>query len=120
MSKFLKNCYSSLEAYVPGEQPRDYEYIKLNTNESPFPPSPSVINAINSEEVKNLRLYSDPTARELKQSIASLYGAESENVYVANGSDDILNFSFMAFSGDKGEAVFPEISYGFYKVFSEL
>ncbi len=120
MSKFLKNCYSSLEAYVPGEQPRDCEYIKLNTNESPFPPSPSVINAINSQEVKNLRLYSDPTAKELKESIASLYGVESENVYVANGSDDILNFSFMAFSGESGEAVFPEISYGFYKVFAQL
>jgi histidinol-phosphate aminotransferase len=120
MSKFLKKCYSSLEAYVPGEQPRDGEYVKLNTNESPFPPSPSVINAVNSGEVMNLRLYSDPTAKDLKNSIASLYGVDSENVYVANGSDDILNFSFMAFSGDKGEAVFPEISYGFYKVFSEL
>ena len=120
MSKYLKNCFSTLEAYVPGEQPRDGEYIKLNTNESPFPPSQRVINAINCEEVKNLRLYSDPTASQLKKSIASLYGVESENVYVANGSDDILNFSFMAFTGDKGEAVFPEISYGFYKVFAEL
>ena len=120
MSKFLKKCYSSLEAYVPGEQPRDGEYIKLNTNESPFPPSPSVINAVNSEEVMKLRLYSDPTAKELKEAIAALYGVGSENVYVANGSDDILNFSFMAFSGENGEVVFPDISYGFYKVFAEL
>lgn len=120
MSKFLKKCYTLLDAYVPGEQPKDCEYIKLNTNESPFPPSESVIKAVNSDEVKNLRLYSDPTASALKGKIAGLYGVKSENVYVANGSDDILNFSFMAFSGESKQAVFPEISYGFYKVFAQL
>ena len=120
MSKFLKNCYCSLDAYVPGEQPKDGEYIKLNTNESPFPPSSGVIKAVNSEEVEKLRLYSDPTGNTLKEKIAKLYGVGRENVYLANGSDDILNFSFMAFSGEKGEAVFPEISYGFYKVFAAL
>ncbi|MEE0841245.1 MAG: histidinol-phosphate transaminase [Acutalibacteraceae bacterium] len=120
MSRFLKKCYTSLEAYVPGEQPKDCEYIKLNTNESPFPPSPAVIKAINSDEVKNLRLYSDPTASSLKGKIAKLYSVESENIYVANGSDDILNFSFMIFSGEDKKAVFPEISYGFYKVFAQL
>ncbi len=120
MSKFLKNCYANLDAYVPGEQPKDCEYIKLNTNESPFEPSESVIKAVNSDEVKNLRLYSDPTASALKSKISELYGVNSENVYVANGSDDILNFSFMAFSGESKQAVFPEISYGFYKVFANL
>ena len=120
MSRFIKNCYCSLDAYVPGEQPKDGEYIKLNTNESPFPPSSGVIKAINSEEVKKLRLYSDPTGDLLKEKIAKLYQVERENVYLANGSDDILNFSFMAFSGEKGEVVFPEISYGFYKVFAAL
>ncbi|MEE0945267.1 MAG: histidinol-phosphate transaminase [Acutalibacteraceae bacterium] len=120
MSKFLNKCYSSLEAYVPGEQPKDFEYIKLNTNESPFEPSPSVIKAVNSDEVKNLRLYSDPTASVLKEKIAKLYDVNSENVYLANGSDDILNFSFMAFSGEDKQTVFPEISYGFYKVFAKL
>lgn len=120
MSKFLKNCFSNLQAYVPGEQPNDGEYIKLNTNESPFPPSQKVIDAVSSLEVEKLRLYSDPTATCLKEKIAALYGVKTDNVYVANGSDDILNFSFMIFSGDNGEAVFPEISYGFYKVFAEL
>lgn len=120
MSKFLKKCYTDLKAYVPGEQPKDGEYIKLNTNESPFPPSKGVISAVNSEEVKKLRLYSDPTGSALKEKIAELYGVKSENVYLANGSDDILNFSFMAFSGESGDAVYPQISYGFYKVFAAL
>ncbi len=120
MSRFLKKCYASMEAYVPGEQPKDCEYIKLNTNESPFPPSKSVIDAVNSREVENLRLYSDPTGSVLKEKIAKLYDVNSENVYLANGSDDILNFSFMAFSGEEKQAVFPEISYGFYKVFARL
>lgn len=120
MSKFLKKCYSTLDAYVPGEQPKDGEYIKLNTNESPFPPSDGVIKAVSSEEVKKLRLYSDPTGNTLKEKIADLYGVKRENVYLANGSDDIINFSFMAFSGENKEAVYPEISYGFYKVFAAL
>ncbi len=118
MSRFLKEQYQSLEVYTPGEQPRDKQYIKLNTNESPFPPSDSVIKAITADEVKDLRLYSDPECKELKAAIAELYGVKPNNVYLSNGSDDILNFSFMAFS--KSGAVFPEISYGFYKVFAEL
>lgn len=120
MSKFLKNCFSNLEAYVPGEQPKDCEYIKLNTNESPFPPSLGVINAVNKKEVEKLRLYSDPTGSILKEKIAELYKVKSENVYLANGSDDILNFSFMAFSGEEGQVAYPQISYGFYKVFAGL
>ena len=120
MSKFLKKCFSTLEAYVPGEQPKDGEYIKLNTNESPFPPSQGVINAVNKNEVEKLRLYSDPTGSVLKGKIAELYKVKSENVYLANGSDDILNFSFMAFSGEQGEVAYPKISYGFYKVFAGL
>jgi histidinol-phosphate aminotransferase len=120
MSKFLKKCFSTLEVYVPGEQPKDGEYIKLNTNESPFPPSQGVINAVNKNEVEKLRLYSDPTGSVLKGKIAELYKVKSENVYLANGSDDILNFSFMAFSGEQGEVAYPKISYGFYKVFAGL
>ena len=118
MSNFLKNRYRSLEVYTPGEQPRDKKYIKLNTNESPFPPSDGVINAVNSQEVKDLRLYSDPTGMALKTALADLYNVKPENVFLSNGSDDILNFSFMAFT-EKG-AMFPEISYGFYSVFAEL
>ena len=118
MSIFLNSKYKDLEAYVPGEQPRDMEYIKLNTNESPYPPSKEVVDAISGVEVKNLRLYSDPECKFLREAIAKNYGVNLENVFVSNGSDDILNFAFMAFS-EKG-AIFPEISYGFYKVFAEL
>lgn len=118
MSKFLKAHYCSLEAYTPGEQPRDKKYIKLNTNESPFPPSDGVIKALNEQEVRDLRLYSDPTANALKAALADLHGVKPENIFLSNGSDDILNFSFMAFT-EKG-AMFPEISYGFYSVFAEL
>ena len=121
MSRFLSSKYLSLEAYTPGEQPRDMKYIKLNTNESPYPPSKRVVDALSSEEVLKLNLYSDPTCRALKTSIAELYGVEYENVFVSNGSDDILNFSFMAFcEGEKRGVKFPEISYGFYSVYAEL
>ncbi len=119
MSRFFSEEYRSLEEYVPGEQPLDKKYIKLNTNESPYPPSPSVLAAINKEEAAKLCLYSDPTSRFLKEEIAKVYDVGSENVFVSNGSDDILNFAFMAFGKDKG-VVFPDITYGFYKVFAEL
>lgn len=118
MSRFLSERFQALEEYIPGEQPRDRKYIKLNTNESPFPPSPGVLKAINAEEAANLRLYSDPESKVLKEKLAALYGLEAENVYVANGSDDILNFAFMAF-GEDG-AAYPAISYGFYSVFAAL
>ena len=85
MSRFLNDKYSSLEAYTPGEQPRDMKYIKLNTNESPFPPSSAVVDAVSAEEVENLRLYPDPECKELKEAIASLYGVERENVFLSNG-----------------------------------
>ena len=121
MSRFLSSKYKDLEAYTPGEQPRDMKYIKLNTNESPYPPSKRVVDALSSEEVLKLNLYSDPTAKALKTRIAELYGVEYENVFVSNGSDDILNFSFMAFcEGEKRGVRFPEISYGFYSVYAEL
>ena len=118
MSRCLDEKFSALKEYVPGEQPRDKKYIKLNTNESPFPPSVSVLEAVNSEEVKNLRLYSDPSNKALKEKLAEIYKVGPDNIYVSNGSDDILNFAFMAF-GDRG-AAFPDITYGFYKVFAKL
>ncbi len=121
MSRFLNSKYLGLEAYTPGEQPTDMKYIKLNTNESPYPPSEGVLRAVNRDEVAKLNLYSDPTCRVLKEKIATLYGVGFENVFVSNGSDDILNFSFMAFcNGDTSPVKFPEISYGFYSVFAEL
>lgn len=121
MSRFLNSKYRELEAYTPGEQPADMQYIKLNTNESPYPPSKGVLNALNGDEVERLNLYSDPTCRRLKTALAELFGTESENVFVANGSDDILNFSFMAFCEGGARCVrFPEISYGFYGVYAKL
>ena len=99
MSRFLGERYQALEAYTPGEQPRDMRYIKLNTNESPYPPAPEVTAAMNREQVELLRLYSDPTAGGLKRKLAELYGVKSENIFVSNGSDEVLNFAFMAFGG---------------------
>ncbi|MBE5774450.1 MAG: histidinol-phosphate transaminase [Clostridiales bacterium] len=119
MSRFLNQKYASLEVYTPGEQPRDMKYIKLNTNESPYPPAPGVLEAVQGE-VDLLRLYSDPECAALRDAIAELHGLKRENTYVANGSDDILNFAFMAFAGNGVPIYFPDISYGFYKVFAEL
>lgn len=118
MSKFLNNRYSSLEAYTPGEQPQDMQYVKLNTNESPYSPAPEVLEALNSSDIADLRLYSDPDCAQLKTALAETYGVEKENIFVSNGSDDILNFAFMAF-GENG-AAYPDISYGFYPVFAQL
>ena len=118
MSKFLASKFDVLEAYTPGEQPQDKKYIKLNTNESPFPPSPGVIAAINSAEVSDLRLYSDPVCRKTREAIAEVFGVGSDNVIVTNGSDEALNFLFMAMC-PRG-AAFADITYGFYKVFGQL
>ena len=119
MSRFLNKRYQTLEAYTPGEQPRDMVYIKLNTNESPYPPAPSVVAAMDAQQVENLRLYSDPTGLSLKQKLAELYDLKTENIFISNGSDDILNFAFMAFADDRG-AAFADITYGFYPVYGEL
>ncbi len=118
MSKYISPKFNVLEAYTPGEQPQDKKYIKLNTNESPFPPSPAVINAINAGEVGDLRLYSDPVCRETRTAIAETFGVGAENVIVTNGSDEALNFLFMAMC-PRG-AAFADITYGFYKVFGQL
>lgn len=120
MSRFLNNALISLDAYTPGEQPRDKAYIKLNTNESPYPPSPETVKAISSAEVSDLNLYPDPTCKELKKALAERYSLNENQVFVSNGSDDILNFAFLAFAGKGGKAYFPDISYGFYEVFCEL
>ena len=118
MSRFLSEDLRALDPYVPGEQPRDRKYIKLNTNESPYPPPEAVLKAIRGQNMEDLRLYPDPDCTRLKETIADRYLLKPENIYVSNGSDDILNFAFMAFAGRGGRAVFPEISYGFYKVFA--
>ncbi len=120
MSRFLSERYASLAPYVPGEQPQDKKYIKLNTNESPYPPSPEVIAAVGDKEMADLRLYSDPECKVLREKLAVRYGLKPENVYLSNGSDDILSFAFMAYCSDGQKAAFPAITYGFYKVFAGL
>ena len=118
MSKFINERFASLEEYTPGEQPQDKKYIKLNTNESPYPPSKAVFKAVNKSQVADLRLYCDPDCKKLKTAMAKLWGVKETNIFLSNGSDDILNFAFMAY-GKKG-AVYPDITYGFYSVFAEL
>ncbi|MCI8454693.1 MAG: histidinol-phosphate transaminase [Lachnospiraceae bacterium] len=120
MSRFLSGRFVALEAYTPGEQPRDKRYIKLNTNESPYPPSKEVMERISKEEVMALNLYPDPTGRALKEKLAALYEVNTEQVFLANGSDEILNFAFLAFCDAQNGAVFPDISYGFYPVYAKL
>ena len=120
MSRYLNNRYQNLKVYTPGEQPQDMVYTKLNTNESPYPAAPQVVTSIGATDLENLRLYSDPECKPLIEKLADFYHVKPENVFVSNGSDDILNFSFMAFAGDPGKAAFPDITYGFYRVFADL
>lgn len=120
MSRFMSPRFAGLEAYTPGEQPRDQQYVKLNTNESPYPPSPAVLARLSAGEAERLNLYPDPTGKALKEKLAALYGLGAEQVFLSNGSDDILNFAFMAFCDGERGAAFPEISYGFYPVYGDL
>lgn len=119
MSRFFTSRLSALSPYVPGEQPQDRKYLKLNTNESPFPPSPGVARAA-AEEAGKLQLYSDPESAALRRAIGALYGLEPERVIVSNGSDEVLNFAFMAFGDETHPLLFPDITYGFYPVFAQL
>lgn len=119
MSKFFSKKYSSLSPYTPGEQPKDMKYLKLNTNESPFKVSCSVINALKTESEK-LQLYSDPESFNLRKKLAEIYSVSPEQVIVTNGSDEVLNFAFMAFADSENPIVFPDITYGFYPVFAQL
>ncbi|MBE6640759.1 MAG: histidinol-phosphate transaminase [Ruminococcaceae bacterium] len=118
MSRFFSKKFSALTPYTPGEQPRDKKYIKLNTNESPFPPSPGVIRAV-LEEAATLQLYSDPECTVLINKLAEVYGAEPERIIATNGSDEVLDFAFNAFCDKENPIVFPDITYGFYSVFAE-
>ena len=119
MSRFFSEKYSNLEAYTPGEQPKDMKYVKLNTNESPFPPSEKALEYA-AQAAKRLQLYCDPECTALTQEFAKLYGIGTDEVLFTNGSDDALNFCFMAFCDGDHPAAFPDITYGFYPVFAEL
>lgn len=118
MSEFLSKDLKGLEPYVPGEQPQDRRYVKLNTNESPFPPAPGAVEAAKAQ-TGALNLYSDPVCAPLKRAAAAVYGLEECNVTAGNGSDENLAHIFRAFLTDKGVA-FPDITYGFYPVLCSL
>lgn len=119
MSKFFTDRLNNLTPYTPGEQPKDMQYIKLNTNESPFAPSKAVSEAVLAESHK-LQLYSDPECVNVRRELARVYGVDTNQVIVTNGSDEVLNFAFLAFADEKNPLVFPNITYGFYPVFAEL
>ncbi|MBO4693169.1 MAG: histidinol-phosphate transaminase [Clostridia bacterium] len=119
MSRFFADQYKDLTPYVPGEQPQDKKYIKLNTNESPFEPPESVKNAV-SGQADTARLYSDPDLTALRAQMAQNYGIPADNIVMSNGSDEILNLAFMAFADEKKPLAFADITYGFYKVIAEL
>ena len=119
MSRFFSDKFASLTPYTPGEQPRERRYIKLNTNESPFPPSPRAVCAA-AKAAENLQLYSDPTCKLLAEKVAERYGISTDQVILTNGSDEVLNFAFMAYCDKTHPAAFPDITYGFYKVFAQL
>ena len=119
MSKFFSEKFSKLTPYTPGEQPKERKYIKLNTNESPFPPPLSVVEAVRREGAL-LQLYSDPENAKLIELAAKTWGVKKTQVIATNGSDEVLNFAFMAFCDKAHPIVFPDITYGFYSVFAQL
>ncbi len=119
MSRYFSRRLDGLVPYTPGEQPLDRTYIKLNTNESPYPPSPGVAKAV-AAEAGRLQLYSDPTVRDLTSHMSHVFGIAPESIILTNGSDEVLNFAFMAFADEEHPLVFPTVTYGFYPVFAEL
>lgn len=119
MSRFFSKKYSTLVPYTPGEQPQDRKYVKLNTNESPFPPSKAVAEAVEKEAGK-LQLYSDPECVALRKKAAEVFGVNDDEIIMTNGSDEVLNFAFMAFADENNPLLFADITYGFYPVFAEL
>lgn len=119
MSRYIDNRLSSLEAYVPGEQPNPGEFIKLNTNEFPYPAAKDVENAA-AEAVSNMNLYSDLTCKALTESFFKVFGYGAKNVVFTNGSDEALYLSFLTFCGKDCGAAYADITYGFYSVYADL
>ena len=120
MKEFWSSRIRALEPYTPGEQPRDRKWIKLNTNENPYPPSPRALEAVRAAAEAGLRLYPDPEASALREALAEFHGRKPEEVFVGNGSDEILAFCFQAFFGPEQPVVFPDITYSFYPVYAGL
>ncbi|BAC12501.1 histidinol-phosphate transaminase [Oceanobacillus iheyensis] len=119
MSKFWSSLAKQVDPYIPGEQLNDDTIIKLNTNENPYPPSNQVIQAID-EASKNLRLYPSPTVDELRSEIGEMYGLSQDHIFIGNGSDEVLAFSFMSFFEPGNRIKYPEITYSFYPVYAKL
>ena len=119
MSRYFSKKFKALVPYTPGEQPKEMKYIKLNTNESPFPPSERAMEKA-AEAVKNLQLYCDPECHELVKKASEVFSVDTDEILFTNGSDEILNFAFSAFCDETHPAVFPDITYGFYPVFAEI
>ncbi len=120
MSRYWSELVRQLEPYVPGEQPKIDGLIKLNTNESPYPPSPNVREVLSGDAIDKLRLYPDPNSSRLKQTIADYYRLKPENTFVGNGSDEVLAFAFMAFFKQNKPLLFPDVTYSFYPVYCQL
>ena len=119
MSRFFSSKFDSLVPYIPGEQPKDCQYIKLNTNESPFSLSEKAIEFA-KKALKKTNLYPDPDCKELNSALSDTLGVSPDEILATNGSDEILNFAFMAFCDKEHTAVFPNITYGFYEVFAQI
>lgn len=120
MSKYWSKLAATLVPYVPGEQLNDKKYVKLNTNENPYPPSPKVIAALKEAANESLKLYPDPTGEKLKIVLANHYGLKKDQVFLGNGSDEVLAFSFMAFFNQDETVLFPDITYSFYPVYANI
>lgn len=120
MTTFWTDTVSRLTPYVPGEQRAGKDIVKLNTNENPYPPSPSVLAAIAAVDGHQLRRYPDPESVELRQTLADYHGLTIDQVFVGNGSDEILALAFLAYFADHGKLQFPDISYSFYPVYCDL
>ena len=116
MKRFWTPFLDTLTPYVPGEQPKLEGLVKLNTNENPYPPSAKALEAMRLAVNESLRLYPDPAALELKRSLAKRYGLRPEQIFVGNGSDEVLAFLFQALLGQAGGCAFPVISYSFYPI----
>lgn len=117
MKEFWSRRVRDMVPYVPGEQPRDRKFIKLNTNENPYPPAPQVFEAIRAAAGESLRLYPDPECLALRQAVAEATGLKPEQVFCGNGSDEILSFAFQAFFDKDKPIIFPDITYSFYEVY---
>ena len=120
MNDLWKNNLRDIEPYVPGEQSKDRDIVKINANENPYPPSPKAVEALKNFDTSKLRFYPQANAIALKEAIAEFYGVKAENVFVGNGSDDVLALAFQAFFNSEKPIAFPDITYSFYPVWCRL